>query len=112
VPWLVVKAWTVVALPASSIVKTVPRPAPPWVVVPYSAPSAARTSAARAGTPPGELLARVPPELCRAIGLVGTEAEVRARIDEYREAGVDEIAIVPATAGDPGGRRTLEALAD
>ncbi len=67
--------------------------------------------AARGGTPPGELLGRVPPELCRAIGLVGREAEVRARIEEYRSAGVDEIAIVPATAGDPGGRRTLEALA-
>jgi probable F420-dependent oxidoreductase len=66
---------------------------------------------ARAGTPPAELLARVPPELCRAIGLVGSEADVRARAEEYRTAGVDELAIVPATAGDPGGRRTLESLA-
>ena len=67
--------------------------------------------AARAGAPPRELLSEVPPELCRAIGLVGDQAEVRARAEEYRSAGVDEIAIVPATAGDPGGRRTLEALA-
>jgi probable F420-dependent oxidoreductase len=66
---------------------------------------------ARAGVRPGELLARVPIELPRAIGLVGGEHEVRERIDLYRRAGVDEIAIVPATAGDPGGRRTLEALA-
>jgi probable F420-dependent oxidoreductase len=66
---------------------------------------------ARRGTPPGEILKRVSPELPRAIGLVGRAAEVRSRALEYREAGVDELAIVPATAGDPGGRRTLEAFA-
>jgi probable F420-dependent oxidoreductase len=66
---------------------------------------------ARGGTPARELLGHVPPELSRAIGLVGSEAETRERIAAYREAGVDEVAIVPATAGDPGGRRTLEALA-
>jgi probable F420-dependent oxidoreductase len=66
---------------------------------------------ARAGTAPGELLKSIPPELPRAIGLVGSETEVRERAARYRAAGVDEIAIVPATAGDPGGRRTLESLA-
>jgi probable F420-dependent oxidoreductase len=66
---------------------------------------------ARAGAPPAELLARVPPELCREIGLVGSEDELRRRAAKYRAAGVDELAIVPATAGDPGGRRTLEVLA-
>jgi alkanesulfonate monooxygenase SsuD/methylene tetrahydromethanopterin reductase-like flavin-dependent oxidoreductase (luciferase family) len=66
---------------------------------------------ARAGERPSELLARVPPELSKAIGLVGTEAEIRERAAEYRAAGVDELAIVPATAGDAGGRKTLEALA-
>jgi probable F420-dependent oxidoreductase len=66
---------------------------------------------ARGGTPARELLKDVPPELPRSIGLVGSEAEVRARAREFRDAGVEELAIVPATAGDPGGRRTLEALA-
>lgn len=66
---------------------------------------------ARAGTPLAELLERVPPELPRSIGLVGTQAELRVRAAEYRSAGVDELAIVAATAGDPGGRRTLEAFA-
>jgi alkanesulfonate monooxygenase SsuD/methylene tetrahydromethanopterin reductase-like flavin-dependent oxidoreductase (luciferase family) len=65
---------------------------------------------ARAGARPAELLASVTPELAKAIGLVGTESEIRARAAEYRAAGVHELAIVPATAGDPGGRRTLEAL--
>ena len=32
------------------------------------------------------------------------------RIDEYRRAGADEICIVPVTAGDPGGARTLQAV--
>jgi probable F420-dependent oxidoreductase len=66
---------------------------------------------ARGGTAPGELLARMPPELPRSIGLVGGEADLQERVAEYRAAGVDELAIVPATAGDPGGRRTLEVLA-
>jgi hypothetical protein len=66
---------------------------------------------ARAGAPPREVLARVPPELGQAIGLVGSESEIKARSERYRDAGVDELAIVPATAGDPGGRRTLEAFA-
>jgi probable F420-dependent oxidoreductase len=67
---------------------------------------------AREGVPPRELLALVPPELCRAIGLVGSEEELRQGAARYRAAGVDELAIVPATAGDPGGRRTLEAIAN
>jgi probable F420-dependent oxidoreductase len=66
---------------------------------------------ARAGASPSELLARVPPELSAAIGLVGSEAEIRERARQYRAAGVHELAIVPATASDPGGRTTLEALA-
>jgi probable F420-dependent oxidoreductase len=65
---------------------------------------------ARAGASPADVLAHVPPELGQAIGLVGPEAELRARAERYRKAGVAELAIVPATAGDPGGRHTLEAL--
>jgi hypothetical protein len=42
---------------------------------------------------------------------VGDASIVRARIDAYAAAGLDEIAVVPATAGDPGGERTLTALA-
>ena len=30
----------------------------------------------------------------------------------YRDAGADEICLVPATAGDPGGVRTLEAMSN
>ena len=65
---------------------------------------------ARQGSHPQELLDRVPAELCRSIGLVGGWEEIRRRAGEYAAAGVDELALVPATAGDPGGRRTLEAL--
>jgi probable F420-dependent oxidoreductase len=66
--------------------------------------------AARAGAHPRELLERLPPELPRAVGLVGSPAEASARAAEFRDAGVDELVIVPATAGDPGGERTLRAL--
>lgn len=66
---------------------------------------------ARSGAHPRELLDAVPPELPRRLGLVGTAAEVRARVEAYRAAGVDEVCVVPATAGDDAGRRTLSTLA-
>jgi probable F420-dependent oxidoreductase len=63
--------------------------------------------AARGGAHPRELLAAVPPELPRSVGLVGSESEARERAQAYLDAGVDELVIVPATAGDAGGERTL-----
>ncbi|MBE8476581.1 LLM class flavin-dependent oxidoreductase [Streptomyces justiciae] len=56
------------------------------------------------------LLRALPPEAAGTVGLVGDLDAVRARIDAYAEAGLDEIALVPATAGDPAGERTLTAL--
>ena len=61
---------------------------------------------------PDELLAALPEHAARTVGLVGDARTVRDRIAEYAEAGLDEIALVPATAGDPGGARTLSALMD
>jgi probable F420-dependent oxidoreductase len=60
---------------------------------------------------PRELLARVPVELIRAVGAIGDPAVARDRIAKYRAAGVDDVVLVPATAGDDGGERTLRALA-
>ncbi|MEU6376115.1 LLM class F420-dependent oxidoreductase [Streptomyces sp. NPDC046909] len=56
------------------------------------------------------LLWALPPEAAATLGLVGDLDTVRARVDAYADAGLDEIALVPATAGDPGGERTLRAL--
>ncbi|MFI6373311.1 LLM class F420-dependent oxidoreductase [Streptomyces sp. NPDC050546] len=56
------------------------------------------------------LLRALPPEAAGTVALVGGPGTVRARIDAYAEAGLDEIALVPATAGDPAGERTLTAL--
>ncbi|MEU3840049.1 LLM class F420-dependent oxidoreductase [Streptomyces sp. NPDC028635] len=58
------------------------------------------------------LVEALPPEAASAVGLVGGLETIQARIDAYAEAGLDEIALVPATEGDPGGERTLTALAD
>ncbi|MFJ8113271.1 hypothetical protein [Streptomyces sp. NPDC096132] len=44
------------------------------------------------------------------MGLVGDLGAVRERLDACAEAGLDEVALVPATAGDPAGERTLRAL--
>lgn len=67
--------------------------------------------AAHAGVGTGELLRALPREAAGTVGLVGDARTVRARLDDYAAAGLDEIAIYPATAGDPGGERTLTALA-
>lgn len=66
---------------------------------------------AREGAGAAELLAELPPEAAHTVGLVGDPASVRARMREYATAGLDEVALVPATHGDPDGARTLTALA-
>ena len=66
---------------------------------------------ARAGEERGKVLGALPPAAAGAVGLVGDIAAVRERIGEYAAAGLDEIALVPATAGDRAGERTLTALA-
>jgi probable F420-dependent oxidoreductase len=67
---------------------------------------------ARTGPHPGELLAAIPPEIVGHVSLVGDEPGVRARMAEYADAGVDEIALVPgSTDADPAGVGTLTALA-
>ncbi|RLQ20174.1 LLM class F420-dependent oxidoreductase [Seongchinamella sediminis] len=65
---------------------------------------------ARTRPHPRDLLAAMPGELVSAIGLVGSEAEIDRKLEEYRAAGADEICLVPATTGDPGGLRTLQAM--
>lgn len=65
---------------------------------------------ARQGTSPKELLAEVPDELPEVIGLIGDESSCRRRAQEYADAGADEVVLVPVTAGDPAGHRTLSCL--
>ncbi|WP_405874401.1 LLM class F420-dependent oxidoreductase [Streptomyces sp. NBC_00005] len=65
---------------------------------------------AASGADRDTLVRVLPPEAAATVGLVGDLATVRARIDAYAEAGLDEIALVPATAADPAGDRTLKAL--
>ncbi|GLZ07941.1 hypothetical protein Acsp03_54070 [Actinomadura sp. NBRC 104412] len=45
------------------------------------------------------------------IGLVGAAGTVGDRLAAYADAGLDEAVLVPATGGDPGGERTLTAVA-
>lgn len=66
---------------------------------------------ANAGAGPDELLDAVSDEAAGMAGLVGTTETIRERVDAYADAGLDEICVVPATAGDPAGERTLTALA-
>ena len=65
---------------------------------------------ARTRPHPKELLAAMPDELLAAIGLVGSEAAIGERLEQYRAAGADEVCLVPATADDPAGLRTLTSM--
>lgn len=65
---------------------------------------------ARAGATRRELAGSIPVELLAAVCALGSADEVAARLRVYRQAGADCVAIVPATAEDPGGRATLHAL--
>ena len=65
---------------------------------------------AHAGAGRDELLSALPPEAAATVGLVGDVDAIGARLDAYA-AGLDELVLVPATAGDPAGERTLTALA-
>jgi alkanesulfonate monooxygenase SsuD/methylene tetrahydromethanopterin reductase-like flavin-dependent oxidoreductase (luciferase family) len=66
---------------------------------------------ARAGAGPDDLLGALPPDAAATVGLVGDASAVSERLDAYA-AALDEVVLVPATAGDPGGERTLAALAE
>jgi len=67
---------------------------------------------ARTGPHPGELLAAIPAEVVGHVSLTGGERAVRARLAEYADAGVDEVALVPGSSdADPAGVATLTALA-
>lgn len=65
---------------------------------------------AKSGPHPRELLAAMPDELIAAVGLIGSKSETLTRIDAYRDAGADEICLVPATASDPGGAKNLQTM--
>ncbi|MGH2829542.1 MAG: LLM class F420-dependent oxidoreductase [Actinomycetota bacterium] len=67
---------------------------------------------ARAGAHPKQLLAMIPARMPHAVGAIGDEETVRARLAEYRAAGVEDLAIVPATAGRGVLARTLDAIGD
>jgi hypothetical protein len=62
---------------------------------------------ARSGAHPRELLAAIPQALLECVCALGDAAAVRARLDAYARAGAAVVGVVPVTAGDPGGARTL-----
>jgi probable F420-dependent oxidoreductase len=66
---------------------------------------------ARSGTVRrAELSARIPLQMIEAVGAIGDRLSVQDRIEAFRAAGADIVALVPATAEDPGGRRVLASV--
>jgi probable F420-dependent oxidoreductase len=66
---------------------------------------------ARAGATRSTLANDIPPALLASVGALGSREEIARRLAAFHDAGADEVAIVPATAEDPGGARLLTALA-
>jgi probable F420-dependent oxidoreductase len=67
---------------------------------------------ARTGPHPRDLLAAIPPDIVGHVSLAGEHDAVLARLGDYAEAGVDEVALVPGSSdADPAGVATLTALA-
>ncbi len=64
-------------------------------------------AAAREGAPPRDLVTRMPAAALAEVAALGGVDAVLARLRAYRAAGVDEVALVPVTAGDPAGVATL-----
>ena len=67
-------------------------------------------SLARSGTVRrADLSERIPLQMTEAVGAIGDRLTVQQRIAAFHAAGAETVAVVPATAEDPGGRRTLVA---
>ena len=66
---------------------------------------------AHAGAGREHLLRALPGEAAATVGLVGNADAINRRLEAYA-AALDELVLVPATAGDPAGERTLSALAE
>jgi probable F420-dependent oxidoreductase len=66
---------------------------------------------AQAGAGREDLLSALPSEAAATVGLVGDADAIKQRLEAYA-AALDELVLVPATAGDPGGERTLTALSE
>jgi probable F420-dependent oxidoreductase len=67
-------------------------------------------TAARQGVRSSELAAMLSEDQIGRVAALGDQGEVVRCVDSYREAGAD-VMVVPVTAGDPAGQRTLAALA-
>ena len=65
---------------------------------------------AESGAAFAHLVEALPKDAPQRVGLVGGVAEVGERLQAYAGAGLDEVAVVPVTAGDPRGERTLRAF--
>jgi probable F420-dependent oxidoreductase len=86
-------------------------PAPGYGEMLAAAGFAGIVERARSGLPRRELAMLVGPDLLEAVAAVGSCDAVVARLQAYHEAGADAVAVVPATADDPGAGRVLAQLA-
>lgn len=66
---------------------------------------------ARDGVPHGEVVSGIPDELLQSVGMIGSHADIEQRLAAYRSSGITQVAMVPATADDRAGSRTLRAIA-
>lgn len=65
---------------------------------------------AESGAEVGELIEALPVEAPAIVGLVGSKSDIETRLHAYGRAGLDEIAIVPASTDEPTAEKTLRAF--
>lgn len=65
---------------------------------------------AATGAHSAKITDQIPPEIDYVVGLAGSTTQIEDRIRIYHLAGAEEVCLVPATASDPLGTRTLTAL--
>lgn len=67
---------------------------------------------ARSGAPLPDVVAAVTSDLIESVAMIGSRRDIGDRLAGYRAAGVSQVAVVPVTADDDGGRQTLAAVVE
>lgn len=67
---------------------------------------------ARSRAHPRDLIASIPDDFERCVGLVGSRSDIASLLDDYAKAGLDTVCVVPVTATGDYGRRALGVVAE
>jgi probable F420-dependent oxidoreductase len=67
---------------------------------------------ARSGVHPRDLIGAIPDGFERCVGLVGSKSDIASLLDDYAQAGLETVCVVPVTAAGDHGQRALGTVAE